>query len=403
MRIVFACLLTVAALAQDSPQWRGANRDGVVASFQEPKAWPETLKPVWKVPVGIGHASPVVVAGKVYLFSRLDDKETAASFDLESGKALWKTSYAAPFTMHPAARGHGEGPKSTPLVYQGKLYTLGISGILSCFDLATGKLKWQKDFAGQFSENWPDFGTSMSPVADRGLIIAHVGGNKTGALTAFAAETGEVKWAWKGEGPGYASPIVADLGGTRQVVTQSRNMIVSVSAANGDLLWSIPFTTEYVQNIVTPVIYGQTVILSGINKGTFAVRPVKKGSEWIPERVWQNEEIAMYMNSPVLGGDLLFGMSHKNKGQYFALDPRTGAKLWTSPGRDGDNAAILLGGDSLFLLNNDGELIVAKKNAKSFEPVRRYKVADSATWAHPVVVGHRVLIKDLNTLALLSW
>ena len=110
----------------------------------------------------------------------------------------------------------------------------------------------------------------------------------------------------------------------------------------------------------------------------------------------------MYMNSPVVSGDLLFGFSHRNKGQFFCLDGRTGATLWTSQGRQGENAAILIAGDVLFLLTNDAELIIARKHAGKFEPLRRYSVAQSPTWAHPVVLGHQILIKDASSLALWS-
>jgi hypothetical protein len=110
----------------------------------------------------------------------------------------------------------------------------------------------------------------------------------------------------------------------------------------------------------------------------------------------------MYMNSPVLSGDLLFGLSHRRSGQYFCLDAKTGAALWTSEGRQGDNAAIIIAGDFLFLLNDEANLIVAKAGAKAYEPVAKYTVADSETWAHPVVVGKQILIKDKSTLALWS-
>ena len=111
---------------------------------------------------------------------------------------------------------------------------------------------------------------------------------------------------------------------------------------------------------------------------------------------------SMYMNSPVVNGDHLFGLSHKRKGQFFCLDARTGETLWTSEGREGENAAMLSAGETLFLLTNDAELIVAKNNAKRFEPLKKYTVAQSPTWAHPAIVDNGILIKDVSTLALWS-
>jgi len=302
--------------------------------------------------------------------------------------------------MNPAAVKHGEGPKSTPVFAGGKLYTLGISGILSCFDGASGTVRWRKEFSKQFKETSPLFGTAMSPVVDRGLLIAHVGGNDDGALAAFDAESGEVRWSWKGDGPGYTSPVIVELAGVRQVVTQSQQNIVGVDAGSGALLWKIPFTTPYVQNIVTPVVYRDMLIFSGLSKGMMAVAVSKTGGQFSTKEIWKTQDASMYMNSPVLKGDLLFGFSHKNKGQFFCLDAVSGATKWIGEPRQGDNAAIVVAGQTLLFLKDDGELIVARAGAKGFEAVRRYTVAESPTWAHPLVLDGGIAIKDLDSLAL---
>jgi len=395
-------LASQVGFTQDWAQWRGPNRDGVVASFTAPKAWPDKLKTIWKVSVGIGHSSPVVVGRRVYLHSRQDETEVASCFDLETGKQLWRDSYPTPYAMNPAAVSHGKGPKSTPVVDNNRLYTLGISGILSCYDAATGKLRWRREFSKTSKVTSPLYGTAMSPIVDRGLLIAHVGGDDSGALTAFDADTGELRWSWSGDGPGYASPITAEFGGVRQIVTQTQKYIVGVNVANGQLLWQIPFETEYVQNIVTPVLYKQTLIFSGLDKGTIAIRILKRGAKWETEQVWHNPDVSMYMSSPVVSGDYLFGLSHKRKGQFFCLDVRTGQTLWTSNGREGDNAAMVVAGQLLFLLTDAAELLVARSGPKQLEVLKKYTVAESPTWAHPVLVGNRILIKDASTLALLS-
>jgi len=389
--------------AQDWPQWRGPNRDGVVASFTAPKVWPDKLKTVWRVQAGIGHSSPVVAGRRVYLHSRQEENEVASCFDLDTGKLIWHDSYPTPYTMNPAAMGHGKGPKSTPLVYENKLYTFGISGILSCYDATAGKLKWRKEFSKQFKATSPLFGSATSPIAHNGLVIVHVGGHDSGALIAFNADTGEMKWSWKGDGPGYASPIVFGSGATAQIVTQTQKSIAGFSPQTGEQLWRIPFETEYVQNIITPVVYKQTLIFSGLDKGTMAVRVIRVAGKWQAVTNWQNPDVSMYMSSPVASGDYLFGLSHKRKGQFFCIDARTGKTLWTSDGRVGDNAAIVAAGEFLFLLTDAAELLVARSHAMLFEVLKKYSVADSPTWAHPVVTNKGILIKDRTTLALLSF
>jgi outer membrane protein assembly factor BamB len=392
------CLLIAGVLhGGDWPQWRGPNRDGVIAA--EPSTWPEKLTLKWKTAVGEGHASPILSSGSIYVFTRLNDQETVTSLDPSNGKLRWQQHYPAPYKVNPVAAGHGTGPKSTPLYSNGRVYTLGISGVLSSFDSESGKLRWRKDLAQQYQEGAPDFGTAMSPVVDGGLLIAHMGGTKLGALTAFDAATGDLKWTWDGDSPAYASPIVVELGGVRQVVTQSKSNIVGVASATGKLLWSIPFKTQYDQNIVTPVRYQDTLIFSGIDKGVFAVRLAHTGDKWSPQTVWENRDASLYMSSPVVAGDLLFGFSHLKKGQIFCLDARAGATRWTGSPRAGDNAAILASSSMLFVLTPDAQLLVARPTPKGLGEIRRYEVADSATWAHPVVLPDGFLIKDAKTLA----
>lgn len=396
MRLALLLSSCAVLIAADWTEWRGPHRDGILIA--EPKAWPEKLKQKWKVDVGEGHASPILASGSIFDFARQAGQETVLSIDPATGNVRWRQQYPAPYKMNPAAAGHGEGPKSTPLYSNGKLYTLGINGILSSFDVETGKLRWRKEFSKQYKATAPDFGTAMSPIVDGGFLIAHVGGPDSGALTAFDANTGDVKWSWNGDGPAYASPVIFEAGGVRQIVTQTQQNIVGVSASSGKLLWKIPFTTQYVQNIVTPLIYKDTLIFSGLDKGVMAVRLVRKGEDWSPETVWHNKDVSMYMNSPVLTGDLIFGFSHKSKGQLFCLNAQTGATLWTGPPRQADNAAMLVSTSSLIVLKNDGEMLVAKPSGKSFELIRRYTVADSPTWAHPLVLADGVVIKDLRTL-----
>jgi outer membrane protein assembly factor BamB len=322
----------------------------------------------------------------------------ASAVDLATGKVLWTQSYPAPYQMNSAAVGHGPGPKSTPVIAGGKLYTFGISGILTAFDAATGRVAWRKDFKGQFKVGAPEFGAAMSPAVADGLLLAHVGGAGDGALTAFDAATGAERWAWKGDGPAYSSPIVATIGGVRQVVTQTQKQIVGVSLAKGELLWSLPFTTPYEQNAVTLVVSGDIVIYSGLSKGLHAARVVRKGAGWGLEPMWDNEEVSLYMSSPVLDGGHLYGFSHRNKGQFFAVDAATGKTLWLSEARQGENAAVLSAGDVLLLLKPEGELTVIRKDPKAFAPVATYTVADSATWAHPALIGRTLLVKDEENL-----
>lgn len=395
--VIVATLASVSA--QDWPQWRGPARTGVASGFKAPAVWPDRPTQIWKVTAGIGHASPIVVGGRTYLFARIGEQESLTAYDLDSGKQIWRQGYDTPYQMNPAAAGHGKGPKSTPVFDRGRLYTFGISGVLSAWQANDGRLLWRKDFKKDFSQTSPDFGVAMSPIVSGDLLIVHAGGAGNGALMALDAASGDVKWSWKGDGPAYASPLVATFAGTRQVITQSQRRVIGLSLADGRLLWEIPFTTDYEQNIITPIVSGDLLIYGGLAKPTTAVRLGQQSGKWTIAQVWLNADLPMYMSSPVEAGGFLFGLSNRNRGQFFCIDAKTGKTMWTTKGREGDNAALVTAGDLLLIVTTEGELIVAHASPKAFDVVKRYTVAESPVWAHPAPLAGGVLIKDLETLA----
>jgi len=239
----------------------------------------------------------------------------------------------------------------------------------------------------------------MSPVVDNRMVIAHVGGHDKGALTAFDTETGAVKWFNDMDGPAYSSPIIVELAGVRQVVTLMQKDLVGVEAATGKLLWKLPQKSEYDENSVTTIAYRDTLIYSKEEKGLTAIRLVNQSGQIVPQEVWSSKENLLFFSSPVLQGDTLFGFSVLKKGQFFALEAATGKTLWQSPGRMGENAAILnAGGKVLLLLTNEANLIVLPVSTKEYAPTAQYTVADRPTWAHPVLIGNRILIKDETSL-----
>lgn len=380
----------------DWPQWRGPRRDGTLTSFAEPKVWPETLTQRWKIPVGDGYSTPIIVGNRVYQFSRQGENEVLRAIDAATGKVAWEKSYAAPFEMNSGAKRHGPGPKSTPTFADGRIFTLGMSSIVTAWDAATGKELWRKP-AGAVQ---PNFHTAMSPLVDRGMMILHVGGHNDGALTAFDPATGAVKWTWAGDGPAYGSPIIAEVGGTRQVIVFSQRNLVGVNAADGQLLWSTPFESRSTTNSITPLVYGNTLIVSGQGKPLTAYAIANTGGKWTADLAWENPSLSMSFSNPVLVGDALFSMSPLNSGQFFWADAKTGKTLWTSTPRQAGNASITRSGDLLFVLKEDGQLMVGRANTAGFEPLKTYTVATSATWAPPVISGNRIFVKDADTLAL---
>ena len=394
---VFILPLRAQRASNDWNQWRGPSRDGSAPAPSDPKAWPEKLTQKWKVDVGSGYATPLVVGNRVYQFSRQGERELMTALDADTGKVIWQTGYDAPFTMHSATTQHGPGPKSTPAFANGRLFSIGMTGIVTAFDANSGKQVWQKPGTTPV----PLYTThAFSPVVDRGLVIFHVGGDDAGALTAYDVNTGDAKWSWKGDGPGYGSPVVVDIEGTRQIITITQGKLVGVDASNGMLLWERPFVITNKTNSVTPVVHGRTIIVSGNGEPTRALAIAKRANQWVTDVVWENADIPLRMSDAVVVGDVLFGLANRNSGQYFAVDAATGKTLWTSDGRQAAHAAIARSGELFLSLEDDGELVVVRNSKTGFEPLHRYKVADAATWTPAAYSGNRVLVKDVSTLSL---
>lgn len=389
-------LLTLALSAQDWPQWRGPNRDGAVSSFQEPKAWPEMLSQQWKVEVGLGYATPLIVGNRLFLFTRQKDDEVMTALEAASGRVAWSVRYAVPFQPMRAAARHGAGPKSTPAYADGRLFSMGMTSIVSAFDASSGKLLWQKPATAA----QPMYHTAMSPIVEGNVVIVHVGGPGNAALTAFDVATGAVRWEWKGDSPAYGSPIVAEIGGIRQLLTFTHQYLIGVRVSNGELLWQRPFRTPSDTTAQTPIIFRDMVIQNGRNNGVTAFRVVRRGDQWNTEDVWQTKEVSLYMTNGVVIDGVLHGLSHLNAGQYFGVDLSNGTVLWTSEPRQAENAGMVSAGRIVFSLEDDGELLVMRPDRAGMNVVRRYDIADSATWAQPAISGGRIYVKDLAHLTL---
>ena len=395
---VLALLVSAAATSAaqsgrfDYPQWRGLHRDGGASAFVEPSAWPAALTRQWTVAVGQGYATPLVIGDQVFVFTRRNDDEMLTSLDAGTGSVLWQTTYEAPYDMFAATIVHGPGPKATPLFVDGKLFTLGISGIVSAFDADNGQLLWQTPRPVE----QPFYGTASSPAADGNLVFVHTG-NYDG-LTAFDRDTGAVTWRTAGTFT-YSSPLIVELDGVRQVVSVSQDGVAGLSVHDGVVLWTYPFASPYT-HAVTPIEHAERIIVSAQNMGVRALRPRRQPSGWFVETAWRNDDVSPGMTNPVVVADTLFGLSERMRGQFFALDADTGATLWLGPPRQAENTAIVKAERLLFLLNDDAELIVARASRAGFDPIVRHTVADSPTWAQPAISGNRFFVKDVDTLTL---
>jgi outer membrane protein assembly factor BamB len=325
----FAAVALVAtasmSMAQDWPQWRGPNRDAKASGFNAPATWPKELTQKWKVTVGGGVSTPAVVGDRVFVFARDGGDEIIRCLNVETGDEVWQAKYPAE-----ALRGGGDGgyagPRSSPTVANGKVVTLGVHGVLCCFDAATGKELWRND---EFENETPSFHTSSSPVVVDGLCIAQLGGERDGGIYAFDLTTGQPRWKWTEDGPCYGSPVLMTIDGTQAVVAPTSENLVALST-DGKVVWQMPYAQGGRYTSATPIVHGNTLIVAGPGSGVSAIRLKKESDKIIEEKLWSNTDNSVVFNTPVLKGNLLVGLS--SAGQLFCINIENGATTaWTAP------------------------------------------------------------------------
>jgi outer membrane protein assembly factor BamB len=398
--IVFGiCVVVIGAAcaaAQDWPQWRGPNRDDKVTGFTAPKTWPSELKQKWSVTVGQGDSTPALVGDRLYVFTRQGQDEVVLCLDAQSGKVLWTEKYAAQAVTGAASR--HPGPRSSPAVADGKVFTLGVGGVLSCLDASNGKVLWRKD---PFPKVVPRFFAATSPIIADGMCIAQQGGQGHGAIIAYDLTTGDEKWRWDKEGPDYGSPVLLTVDGTKQIVAPTEKSIVGVSLTDGKLLWEVPFVPKRMAyNAATPIIDGQTVIYAGKGRGTKALKIEKQGDGFKAKELWSNPDLAVQFNTPVLRDGFLYGLS--DSGHLFCINAQTGQTAWTdATQRDrGGFGPVVSAGSCLIALPSNAELTVFKPSDTGYSELAHIKVSEKAVYAHPVIAGNRIYIRDLDSVTL---
>ena len=460
--LVAACLLSIAASrgwAQDWPQWRGPNRDAKAADFKVPKTWPKELTQKWKVTVGEGAATPALVGDKLYVFSREQGNEVTRCLTAADGKEVWQDKYES-LGATGGAQGHS-GPRCSPAVANGKVVTVGVRGMISCLDAATGKQLWRRD---DFRA-WPMFFPASSPIISGGLAIAQLGGRENGAIVAYDLTSGEQKWKWSGPSPAYASPVLMNVGGAKLIVAHTESKSVAVNAADGKLIWEsdgapqrgggpgAPGGGGRDHKASTPIVDGQTIIIAG--RGVKALKLEKEGDKFVAKELWNNPDKSVQFNTPVLKDGMIYGLAPNN--ELFCVSARDGKVAWSTPwpaaaraalelpdlapafaglqqdppprrpggpggqgqggqpggpggggrrggggmgGGGGGYGSIVDAGSVLLALTPSAQLIVLEPSDKEFKQLASYKIAAGQTHAYPVASGNRIFIKDKDSITL---
>jgi len=395
-------LVSTLAAAADWPQWLGPTRDGV--SPEKVAPWKEAPKVLWRQPVGEGHSSPVVADDKVFVHAKVKDKEQEEllAFDAKSGKPLWHTPYDRDKFTSP----FGNGPRATPAVSGGKVYTFGVTGILSCFEAEGGKQVWQEDTLKKFKAKNLTFGVSCSPLIEGDLVLVD-GGGKGASIVAFNKDKGDVAWKTGDDPASYASPIAFGQGKERQVVFLTQQGLIGLAPADGTVFWKFPLVDKLSESSTTPVRVGDLLVGSSVTYGSVGLKLESKDGKPGVSEGWKNGALNCYFSTPVaVGKDQLYMVTGNilppAAVTLRCVDVKTGKELWNKPKVGKYHAALIrTADDKLLMLDDGGTLLLLEPSAKEYKELCRAKVAGDL-WAHPALSDGKLYVRDGKELICLQ-
>jgi outer membrane protein assembly factor BamB len=395
----WALALSACAFAEDWPQFLGPARNGVYSGNDLAAKWPPAGPAiVWKKEVGAGFSSPVVAQGRLILFHRVGAKEVVDALDAATGKPVWSFDYA---TQYRDDFGFDEGPRATPTVAGGRIYTFGAEGMLHCLDFVTGKKIWSVETQRQFKVPKGFFGAAGAPLVDGDRVLMNVGGAGAG-LAAFDASTGKTLWTIPDHEASYSSPAVATIQKTRHALFFTRTGLVDVDPAAGKVRYEFPWhsRSRTSVNAATPIVVDDFVFLSS-SYGTGAVL-LQVGSNK-PEKIWASDDaLTNHYSTSVYKDGFLYGFhGRQEEGQSLrCIEFKTGKVRWNV---DGFGAGtVTLAGDKLLIVRERGELMLAAATPSAFRKIAEAKVLESTVRAYPAVAGGRVYMRNEKTLICLD-
>jgi outer membrane protein assembly factor BamB len=397
-------LLTVAARAADWPQWLGPNRDG--SSTEKLAPWKGAPKILWRKTVGEGHSSPVVAGGKVFLFTKAagKDEEETTAYDAKTGEELWKNAYPRGPFLSP----FGLGPRATPTVQNGKVYTYGATGLLTCRSAADGKAIWQIDTLKDFRATILFFGMSSSPLIEDDMVLVNVGGTE-GSVVAFKKDSGTVAWKALKDPASYSSPIAFGEGKERQIVFLTGAGVESLRPSDGTPLWKFPFRDRLNESSTTPVrVADDLLYVASVSLGSVGLKLETKDGKPEATSLWKNPNLTCYFSTPVpVGKEHVYvvtgSMGLKPAAHLHCVEAKSGKVLWKKENVGRYHAAMLRTADNkLLMLDDFGHLTLIEPDAKEYKELARSKVC-GPTWAHPALSDGRVYLRDEKELMCVQF
>lgn len=375
LTVLIACaLLASLGAAEDWPHWRGPDRTGISKETGWSPAKPKVL---WRAKIGVGFSSFSVAKGRLYTMGNVDDKDIVYCFDAETGKAIWKHTYACD-RMPKLYEG---GPNATPTVDGEYVYTLSKAGYIACLGAADGKMSWSKKVKAAM----PKWGFSGSALIEGNTVIFNIGPNGL----ALNKMTGEPVWESGNGAAGYATPVPFICGDRPALAMFSKASLLAVATDSGKVLWEFPWQTRYDVNAADPVIAGDTIFISsGYDRGCAMVKFTGSSAT----KVWENKNMRNHFNSTVLWEGYLYGFDEKT---LKCLDPKTGDVKWAQ--QDLGKGSLILADGKLIVLSEKGKLVIAPPSPDGFKPISQLQVFGEKTkcWTAPVLANGRIYVRKV--------
>ena len=426
--LIVAIMAVCMARADDWPQWLGPQRDSIWRETGLMEKFPEGGLPArWRAPLGGGYAGPAVAGGRVFVTDRvlpekasnpsdpfkreqIPGQERVRCFDEADGKPLWTHAYDCTYTIsYPA------GPRATPLVAGGKVYTLGAEGHLCCLDAASGKEIWARELQKDYGIKTPMWGFAGNPLLDGQRLICLVGGAGS-TVVAFDKDSGKEIWrALSAKEPGYCSPMIYEAGGRRQLIVWHPESLNALDPETGRLYWTEPFAVKAGMTIATPRMLGDLLFVSAFYSGPLMMR--LDAAQPAAKLLWRGtsdserktDKLHCVMSTPFLEDGHIYGVC--SYGQFRCLRADTGERLWESAVPTGAaaesnarwaNAFIVKNGNRFFLFNEKGDLIIARLSPRGYEEISRAHLLEPTNtaggrhvvWSHPAFADRCVFARN---------
>jgi outer membrane protein assembly factor BamB len=408
------------AAADEWPQWRGPNRDGVwredglVDKFAS-----DELAIRWRRPIGSGYSGPTVAGGRVYVTDRVAEPEQIERvhcFDANTGEPVWSYSYDCPYVNV----GYTAGPRASVTINDGRAYSLGTMGHLFCFDAAGGKPLWSKDLNAQYKIRMPIWGIAASPLVEGELVIVQIGGEEA-CLVAFDKKTGKEAWRALADNASYSAPIMIEQAGRRVMVCWTGASFVGLNAATGEVYWRLPFKpAKMVINIATPVVHQNRAFFTSFYDGSFmlSLGSDEPTAELLWSRSGRDEQhtdaLHSIISTPYLEGDYVYGVD--SYGEFRCLDAKTGDRVWESleptPKSRWSTVHMVKNGPRMWMFNERGQLVIARLSPRGYEEISRAKLIEptrvqlpqrgGVCWSHPAYAYRHVFARNDEELVCAS-